>query len=92
MSLACSLVGAWFGVLGSEKVGEPGVLFGWCLVWGFGIGETWVSTKETKYLDLHWVTAKETKYLDLHWVTTKDTKYLELLGVVKARLDRSALL
>ena len=58
MSLACSLVGAWFGVLGSEKVGEPGVLFGWCLVWGFGIGETWVSTKETKYLDLHWVTAK----------------------------------
>ena len=76
MSLACSLVGAWFGVSGSEKK----------------IGETWVSTKETKYLDLHWVTAKETKYLDLHWVTTKDTKYLELLGVVKARLDRSALL
>ena len=76
VSLACSLVGAWFGVSGSEKI----------------IGETWVSTKETKYLDLHWVTAKETKYLDLHWVTTKDTKYLELLGVVKARLDRSALL
>ena len=42
MSLACSLVGAWFGVSGSEKI----------------IGETWVSTKETKYLDLHWVTAK----------------------------------
>ena len=62
MSLACSLVGAWFGVSGSEKK----------------IGETWVSTKETKYLDLHWVTTKDTKYLELHWESTKDTKYLEL--------------
>ena len=65
MSLACSLVGAWFGVSGSEKK----------------IGETWVSMKETKYLDLHWVTAKRQNtltYIGSQRKTQNTLNYWEL--------------